>query len=241
MLKHKDIIEKLTKEQKVALVTDTRDGYGSALEQYNIPTTSLCELWDENSRDGGEALFSSPKSLANSWDDGIIGGVAKCLATKGAEYGDNLFVLPSANAASSVYGEELSEDPHLSGAMVAGMARRLKEAGMPYCIKEPLCTMDDARFLDKEADISVIYDRYARPFKAVYGVGGALAILKNDQETEGSYKEANERLVKEFVPSDIEKIVKSVIRSKYFFIKDFVGSQNGITVFVLDFVTVIMQ
>ena len=33
MLKNKEIIEKLTKEQKIALVTDTHDGYGSALEQ----------------------------------------------------------------------------------------------------------------------------------------------------------------------------------------------------------------
>ena len=188
MLKNKEIIEKLTKEQKIALVTDTHDGYGSALEQYNIPTTSLGELWAENSREDGGPVFPSAKSLANSWDEGLFGSVGKCLATMGIENGDNLFVLPTSNAASSVYGGELSEEPSLSGGLVAGMAKRFREAGIPFCIPEPVCTMDDARFLDKEADLGVLYDRYIRPFKAVYNVGGACALLRSDEEVEGSYK-----------------------------------------------------
>ena len=208
MLKHKDIIEKLTKEQKIALVTDTRDGYGSALEQYNIPTVAMNELWEENSRDGTEALFPSANSLANSWDASLFESVAKCLATKGAEYGDNLFILPSASAASSVYGSQLSEDQHLSGTLVAGMAKGLKEAKAPYCLKEPVCSMDDARFLDKEASLSVLYDRYIHPYKMVSSVGGALAMLRSGEKTEGSYKAINEKLFKEFIPDALEKIVQ---------------------------------
>ncbi len=208
MLKHKDIIEKLTKEQKIALVTDTRDGYGSALEQYNIPTTAINELWEENSREGAEPLFPSANSLANSWDEELLGDVARCLATKGAEYGDNLFILPSSSAASSVYGSQLSEDPHLSGSLVAGMAKGLKDAKAPYCLKEPVCSMDDARFLDKEASLSVLYDRYVHPYKMVSGVGGAYAMIRSGEETEGSYKAANERLYSEFVPDALEKIVQ---------------------------------
>ena len=208
MLIHKEIIDKLTKEQKIALVTDTRDGYGSALEHYNIPTSSMNDLWVENSRDGEEPLFPSAKSLAHSWDGGLLGDVAKCLATKGEGYGDNLFILPSASAGSSVYGSQLSEEPHLSGALVTGMAKKLKEAGVPYCVKEPVCLMDDARFLDKEVDFGVMFDRYARPFKMVYGVGGAFAVLRNGEEVTGEYKLANDRMYEEFVPQDVEKIVE---------------------------------
>ncbi|MBO5262114.1 MAG: glycoside hydrolase family 3 C-terminal domain-containing protein [Clostridia bacterium] len=208
MLKHKDIIEKLNNEQKIALVTDTRDGYGSALEQYDIPATNLSELWDENNREGGEPLFPSPSSLANSWDENLFGGVAKCLASVGAGYGDNLFLLPSASAASSVYGAELSEEPHLSGALVAGMAKKLKEAGVPYCIKEPICSKNDARFLDKEADLSVMYDRYARPYKMVQGVGGALAVMRSDEEAGDTYKEANELMSREFISKDLNRLVQ---------------------------------
>ena len=208
MLKHKDIIEKLTKEQKVALVTDTRDGYGNAPEQYGIPTTAINELWAENGREGAEPLFPSVNSLANSWDEELLEDVAKCLATKGAEYGDNLFVLPSASAASSVYGTELSEEPHLSGALVASMARGLKQTKAPYCLKEPACSTDDARFLDKEASVSVLYDRYIHPYRMVSGVGGAYAMIRSGEEARDSYGEANKRLFDEFVPSALEKIVQ---------------------------------
>ncbi len=208
MLKNKEIIEKLTKEQKIALVTDTHDGYGSALEQYKIPTISMSELWEENSREGGDPMFPSAKSLANSWDERLFGSVGKCLASIGAGYGDNLFVLPSSNAASSVYGSELSEEPHLCGGLVAGMARGFKELGVPFCVKEPVCSMDDARFLDKKADLGVLYDRYARPFKMVQNVGGALAMLRSNEETEDSYKEANEAIFNKFIPSDIEKLIE---------------------------------
>ena len=208
MLKNKEIIEKLTKEQKIALVTDTHDGYGSALEQYKIPTVSMSELWKENSREGGEPMFPSAKSLANSWDEKLFGGVGRCLASMGAGYGDNLFVLPSSNAASSVYGSELSEEPHLSGGLVSGMAKRFKEAGVPFCIKEPVCSMDDARFLDKEAEIGVLYDRYARPFRMVQNVGGACAMLRSNEETEGSYKEVNEKIFERFIPDNIERLME---------------------------------
>ena len=208
MLKNKEIIEKLSKEQKIALVTDTHDGYGSALDQYKIPRTSLADLWEENEKEGGEPIFPSAKSLANSWDEALFGGVGKGLASIGAGHGDNLFVLPTSNAASSVYGSELSEEPQLSGGLVAGMAKRLKEAGVPFCVKEPVCTMDDARFLDKEADFGVVYDRYARPFKLVHSVGGACAMLRSNEEVSDSYKEANEKIYNEFIPSNLNKIVE---------------------------------
>ena len=208
MLKHKDIIEKLTKEQKVALVTDTRDGCGTAPGQCGIPTVAMSELWGENARDGEEALFPSASSLANSWDEGLVGKVARCLATKGAEYGDNLFTLPSSNAASSVYGPELSEEPQLSGALAAAMAEGLREAKVPYCIKEPACTADDARFLDKEPSLSLLYDRYIRPYKAVCGVGGAYAMIRSGEEMIEDYREAGRLLMDSLVDDGLERIVQ---------------------------------
>lgn len=208
MLKHKDIIEKLTKEQKVALVTDTRDGCGTAPGQCGIPTVAMSELWGENARDGEEALFPSASSLANSWDEGLVGKVARCLATKGAEYGDNLFTLPSSNAASSVYGPELSEEPQLSGALAAAMAEGLREAKVPYCIKEPACTADDARFLDKEPSLSLLYDRYIRPYKAVCGVGGAYAMIRSGEEMTEDYREAGRLLMDSLVDDGLERIVQ---------------------------------
>ncbi len=207
MLKHEKIIEQLTPEQKIALLTDTKEGYGEFTEALDIPTIEMNSLWAENAA-LGQPLFPSATALANSWDERLFGNVAKGLAAMGAENGDNLFVLPSANAASSVYGKELSEEPFLSGALVAGIAKKFKEASIPYCIEEPMCTTNDARFLDKEADTAVVYDRVFRPYRMVQSVGGASAMLLKGEKAEGSYGEVNKHLEDCFVTSDVEKLVK---------------------------------
>ena len=207
MLKHENLIQQLTPEQKIALLTDTKEGYGEFIETLNIPTIGLNSLWEENSVNS-QPLFPSAVSLANSWDERLFGKVASGLASIGAENGDNLFVLPNANAASSVYGKELSEEPFLAGALVSGIARKFKEANIPYCIEEPLCTTNDARFLDKEADVSVIYDRVFRPYKMVERIGGASAVLMRNERAQGSYEETNKRLGADFVSQEIDKLVK---------------------------------
>ena len=207
MLKHENLIEQLSPEQKIALLTDTKEGYGEFAETLNIPTIGLSTLWEENVIDS-QPLFPSACALANSWDEKLFGRVAGGLAAMGAENGNNLFVLPCANAASSVYGKELSEEPLLSGTLVAGIAKKFKESSIPYCIEEPLCTNDDARFLDKEADTAVIFDRVFRPYRMVEHVGGASAVLMRNERANGTYEEANKHLAQSFVSRDIEKLVK---------------------------------
>ena len=208
MLKHKDIIDNLTKEQKIALLTDTNEALGDAVERLNIPAIAINELWQENSLDQRELLFPSPKSLANTWDEGLVGNVAKSLATLGAKQGDNLFVLPSSNASSSAYGAELSEEPYLSGTMVAAMARALSYDRVPYCLKEPLCLPEDIRFLDKEADTAVLFDRIARPFMRARAAGNAQALLLHLTDMEGSYDQANNAIFNNVVPPDMEQLLK---------------------------------
>ena len=208
MLKHKDIIDKLTAEQKVALLTDTREVLDERVAAMNIPSISLGELFAENVFGEREALFPSAKSLANSWDEALFGDVARCLAHMGAKRGDNLFLLPSSNAASSAYGKEISEEPCLSGKLVAGMARKLKEFGIPYCLSAPVCTAENARYLDDEADFGVAFDRIARPFRMVERVGGASAVLLSNEVVDGSYKEANDAVFAAVVPDSMEQMVK---------------------------------
>ena len=65
MLKHKNIIDKLNKEQKIALLTDTKEFFGKEIEDMKIPSIHMAELWESNGHLGGEMLFPSAKSLAS--------------------------------------------------------------------------------------------------------------------------------------------------------------------------------
>ncbi|MBQ7226757.1 MAG: glycoside hydrolase family 3 C-terminal domain-containing protein [Clostridia bacterium] len=208
MLRHNDIIDKLTDEQKISLLTDTREGFGESVDASAIPTIALNELWEENLSLDGERIFPSPCSLANSWDEKLFGNVAKSLASVGAGYGDNLFILPSASAPSSVYGCELAEEPYLTAHLVSGMARKMNEVKIPYCLRVPQVRKSDVRFLDAIADESVVYDRIARPFKVVQGVGAASAILLESCRLDGGYGELNREILADFVPRNAEKLIK---------------------------------
>ena len=208
MLKHKDIIEKLTAEQKIALLTDTREALGEAVKELNIPTIAINDLWEENVTDQREIIFPSAKSLANSWDPTLAGETAKCLATIGASRGDNLFILPSPSATSSVYGRELSEEPYLSSEIVGGMAKRLSAHNASYCLREPVCKAEDIRFLDKEPHMPALFDRMARPFKSVLAQGGACAVLLENDKPQGAYEVANDAMQKYALPQGMEKLVK---------------------------------
>ena len=73
MLKHQNIIDKLTKEQKIALLTDSGDALGGVADELKLPSTAINELWKENLTDDGEFLFPSPKSLAHSWNGELFG------------------------------------------------------------------------------------------------------------------------------------------------------------------------
>ena len=207
MQKHKNIIDKLTKEQKIALLTDTKEFFGKEVEEMKIPSIHMAELWASDGAGGREVLFPSAKSLASSWDEELFVSVAVALASMGAENGDNLFLLPSSNAASSVYSNELTEEPYLSGALVSAMAKGLYNAGVQYCLKPPVLSPKDVRFLDTKPNLSVIYDRVVRPFMKASSVGEGL-MLSHTQEDEGEYKAANKWALDMALSRGTEEIVK---------------------------------
>ena len=206
MLKHKNIIDKLTKEQKIALLTDTKEFFGKEIEEMKIPSIHMAELWASNGGQG--STFPSAKSMANSWNEELFASVAACLASMGGKSGNNLFILPSSNASSSVYGGELSEEPYLSGALASAMARGLYKAGAQYCLRPPVLSTRDTRFLDEKPDYSVIYDRTVRPFKKVASVDGARLVLAVQDEHEGEYRVSNQWAHNAAMGDGMEEIVK---------------------------------
>ena len=208
MLKHKNIIDKLTKEQKIALLTDSGDITGDIVKELKLPQTNLNDLWQENLTEDGELLFPSPKSLAHSWSGELFGQAAYRLASIGSTYGDNLFALPSTNSAGSLYGKELAEEPYLSGSLVRGACHELSEKGVKFCIKAPMYEAEDVRFLDDEADKSVLYDRVSRPFKMVADENTATAVLLEESNLEEAYRLPSCELLNEALPHDTQRIIK---------------------------------
>lgn len=196
MLINNEIIEKLTIEQKIALLTDSTEG-AQGPRELQIPTLAITELKSDAVDENDEIIFPSFSSLANSWDAELFGDVAKNQAKLlMARSKENLFVLPKANAAQSAYGEEITEDPYLAGKLLAGAAKGLTRAGATVCLQAPTVSVSDTRVMDNEADEFVLFERVLRPFKLSKSGISYEAILKEQDETKESYKIANQKMIK---------------------------------------------
>ena len=208
MLKNNEIIEKLTTKQKIALLADSKEGVNEASMVTDLPSLSAKELWENELDEKGEAIFPSPASLANSWDSQIFGDIAHKLVCLKAQKGANLFIMPKVSAATSVYGDEATEDPFLSGILFAGAAKELTKASVSLCLQAPTVTDDDIGSLDKTADISALFERVARPFKMVKEQGKCRAILSAQKSADESYIKANEKMIEQTTGNDIPMITK---------------------------------
>lgn len=209
MLKNSELLEKLTIKQKIALLTDQRDVIEGDEELKSIPTLSTTDLWSHNLSADNEKIFPSIASLANSWEREVIETVSTNLAQKGAENGHNLFVLPKTNSASSVYGEEITEDPYLAGMLHSSAVNALSYENFSVCLRAPTVTKEDSEVMDNEADECVLFERVYKPFELAKNCGLCKAVLLENSDIEKSYSLINEKMIKRAV-SNGEVVISKI-------------------------------
>ena len=208
MVEYEEIIDKLSNEEKIALLVDSREAHGEQAEKLNIPRLSMTELWKMNEREGDEPIFPSALSLAHSWNPSLFAQVCLCLATVGKKRGYSLFTLPSTNASSSVYGKALTEEPYLAGSLMAEAINVLKKSRVQFCMKPPAYSETEARLLDIEPDLPTLYDRLARPFAIALNGADCPSVLMPEGETEGSYGKVLDKIVYDLLADSTNMIVK---------------------------------
>ena len=128
MLKYQSIIDSLTEEQKLTLVTDIKTLVELSEAVSGIPsltTASLSEVNEARSESG----FPSLSGMAASWNYPLLKKVAACLARGAAGKEISLIETPSAQVRSSAYALGMSEDPFLSGMTAAAYASGIEEGG----------------------------------------------------------------------------------------------------------------
>ncbi|MBQ4109233.1 MAG: glycoside hydrolase family 3 C-terminal domain-containing protein [Clostridia bacterium] len=207
MLQNNEIIEKLTTKQKIALLTDSLETVPE-LRNSEIPMLEITELKSDTLDENNEAIFPSFSSVANSWDAQLFGNVVQAQAKLSAKDGPNLFILPKTNAAQSVYGEEITEDPYLAGKLFAGATQCLTKSGASVCMQAPTVSKNDIGVMDITADQFVLFERVARPFKMAKEAGSYAAVLKTQDDIDESYQIANQRMINATVESDKAVITK---------------------------------
>jgi beta-glucosidase len=150
-MKHKEIIVKMSLEDKVAFCSGADFWSTKALEQYAIPSIILTDgphglrkqvAAADNlglNRSVPSTCFPTASATACSWDRGLLREMGEALGEEARQEGVSIILGPAVNIQRNPLGgrnfDYFSEDPYLAGEMAASWIQGVQSQGVGVAIK----------------------------------------------------------------------------------------------------------
>ena len=217
LLKHQDIIQKLTVEEKCHLLSG-RDFWATvSVEAKGVPSINLSDgphgirkqegAGDQLGLNGSvpATCFPTAATIANSWDPSLGEQIGECLGEEAACQDVAVLLGPGLNTKRSpLCGrnfEYFSEDPYLAGKMAAGYIRGIQKNGVSACPKHFAANNTELR---RQASNSVVDERtlreiYLTGFEIAVKESAPKSIMSSYNEINGVYANENEHLLQEIL------------------------------------------
>ena len=174
-MKHPEILQKLSLEQKCALLSGKNTWQTQDYSKQGVPAIWLSDGPNGLRKQAGAAdhlglnpsvpatCFPTAATMANSWDPALGEKVGRALGEETAANRVNVLLGPGLNVKRSpLCGrsfEYFSEDPYLSGKMAAAYVRGIQENGVAACPKHYAANSQELR---RMASNSVLDERTLR-------------------------------------------------------------------------------
>ncbi|MGN0813804.1 MAG: glycoside hydrolase family 3 C-terminal domain-containing protein [Candidatus Coproplasma sp.] len=188
MLKHREIIEKLTTDQKLRLIASLSALSSPEFEGTGIPFVRFSDLPSLNAKN--RYAFPAFSALANSWNAELMGEVSGILTSAENSNGIDMAFTPDLRLKSHPYSHGMTEDPYLAERYADSVSASIVSSGVLPCLSECGLTEDDAYYADKEVNRRALRDYYLRPFSS-YLSGENKAVSLSYSQLGGRYKNVN--------------------------------------------------
>ena len=217
IVKHQDLINKMTIEEKAALLSGKGEWQTWNLDRLGIPSI-YCSDGPHGIRKqagAGDHLglnpslpatcFPTAATVANSWDESLGEKIGQALGEEAAVQGVDIVLGPGLNIKRSpLCGrnfEYFSEDPYLAGKMAAGYIRGIQRKGVSACPKHFAVNSQELRRMAMNAvvDERTLREIYLTGFEIAVKEGGAKAIMTSYNQVNGTYANENEHLLKDIL------------------------------------------
>lgn len=221
-MKHRDMIDKMTIEEKAAFLSgkgewDTRD-----IPRLDIPSVSCSDGPHGIRKQAGagdhlglnESLpatcFPTAATIANSWDEELGKAIGEALGKEAAALDVQILLGPGLNIKRSpLCGrnfEYFSEDPYLSGKMAASYIRGIQSQGVYACPKHFAVNSQELRRMTMNAvlDERTLREIYLTGFEIAVKEGKAKAIMSSYNQINGIYANENKHLLQEILRKEWE-------------------------------------
>ena len=212
-LKYKDIINKMTLEEKAAFLSGKGEWESRDLKRLNIPSVFFSDGPHGIRKQAGagdhlglnESLpatcFPTAASVANSWDESLGEEIGRALGEEALVQDVNILLGPGLNIKRSpLCGrnfEYFSEDPYLAGKMAASYVKGIQSQGLSACPKHFAVNSQELRRMAMNAvlDERTLREIYLTGFEIAVKEGTAKAIMTSYNEVNGTYANENSHLL----------------------------------------------
>ena len=220
-MKHQDIIEKMTLEEKCAYLSgknawDTRSfsSIGVDVLHHADGPTGVRKQAGKGDHLGLNAsvpatCFPTAATLANSWDVGLLEKVGEGLGIEAAAEDVNVLLGPGINIKRNpLCGrnfEYYSEDPYLSGKLAAAMIKGIQSNGIAACVKHFAVNSQELRrmAMDSVLDERTLREIYITAFEIAIKDGKPKSLMTSYNMVNGVYANENEHLLIDILRKDI--------------------------------------
>ena len=220
-MKHQDIIEKMTLEEKCAYLSgknawDTRSfsSIGVDVLHHADGPTGVRKQAGKGDHLGLNAsvpatCFPTAATLANSWDVRLLEKVGEGLGIEAAAEDVNVLLGPGINIKRNpLCGrnfEYYSEDPYLSGKLAAAMIKGIQSNGIAACVKHFAVNSQELRrmTMDSVLDERTLREIYITAFEIAIKEGKPKSLMTSYNMVNGVYANENEHLLMDILRKDI--------------------------------------
>ena len=212
-MKHQDILDRLTLEQKVALLSG-RDVWSTyPFAQAGVPSMFLSDGPHGVRKQAGAGdhlglnaslpatCFPTAAGIANSWDPELARQAGRVIGSEAAALQVNVLLGPGLNTKRSPLGgrnfEYYSEDPYLAGKLAAAFIQGVQENGISACPKHFAANSQELLRMtsDSVVDERALRELYLTNFEIAVKEGHPKAIMSSYNKINGTYANEDKTLL----------------------------------------------
>ncbi|MBQ7152806.1 MAG: glycoside hydrolase family 3 C-terminal domain-containing protein [Clostridia bacterium] len=210
----RELLEQLSENEKIALVSGTNNMYTQPVPRLGIPSLRMSDgphglriLKDEKGWDSSKATalpatsFPTAATVACSWDPELIGAMGRAIGEECLYYGVHILLGPGVNIKRNpLCGrnfEYYSEDPYLAGTLGAAMVRGVQGCGVGVSLKHfAMNNSETFRYTgDSVADSRAMREIYLKPFSMIVQTAHPETLMCAYNRVNGTYCSENAQLL----------------------------------------------
>ncbi len=202
MLKHIEIIEKLSIGQKLALAADLNRLTDPAISSLGVPCVGCADV-SEYLRRSGCAELPAPEDSIRSWNTELIGRIAEESTSRAISDGRKFVTSPDLRVGPFASQSAVSEDPELCGKTAAAYLGGISAAGGVGCLSDCSVKETDTVFLDKVPDDRALAEYTLEPFRIASESADFGYVATSSPVLGGGYRDVNGTILPRFLTKAI--------------------------------------